>query len=171
MDGSERTEEIWCIGIPDGSDDPCEPDPRIVIAAGPVSGDIPCGGGDPPTGCATPPPTPRPEIRAMARPLHVPALDVPIDRVGLHRIEVGPAGLPDGTFTRSSASVVDERPEDFWIRDARLIVEPMDPTRPMIGNRYRQPFDGVEPVRVIIEFDVTEFSPGAVLHVRDIVVE
>ena len=169
-DGTERIEEIWCIGVGGGDDEACDSDPRISIAAGPVSGDIPCAG-QPPTGCATLPPTPRPEVQAMAQPLHVPVLDIPIDRLGHYRIEVGSAGLPDGVFTGTSASVVDERPETFWIRDARLVVEPLDPGRPEVGSKYREPFDGVEPVRVILEFVVTEFGPDAVLQVRDIVVE
>jgi hypothetical protein len=101
----------------------------------------------------------------------VPVLDVPLDHVGPYSVEVGEAGLPDGAFTRSSASVVDERPTTFWIRDARLEIEPVDPKRPPVGNIYREPFDGVEPVRVTLVFDVTEVSPGAVLQVRDIVVE
>jgi len=172
--GVDRTEEIWCIGVggalPGAPDEACNPDPTIAIAAGPVSGDIPCSG-EPPAGCATPPPTPRPEVQAMARPLNIPVLDIPLDHLGPYRIEVGLAGLPDGAFTRSTASVLDNRPEAFWIRDARLIVEPVDPARPEIGNKYREPFDGVEPVRVVLEFDVTELSPGAVLHVRDIVIE
>ena len=104
-------------------------------------------------------------------PLRVPVLDIPLDHLGPYAVEVGEAGLPDGAFTSSSASVVDERPESFWIRDARLEIEPVDPARPSVGNIYREPFDGVERVRVTLVFDVTEFSPGAVLQVRDIVVQ
>jgi hypothetical protein len=169
--GEERTEEIWCIGVGGGGDEACNHDPIIEIGAGRVSGDVPCsGGGDPPTGCATPPPTPRPEIQALARPLRVPVLDIPLDHVGPYTVEVGEAGLPDGAFSMSSASVVDERPTSFWIRQAQLEIEPVDPKRPPVGSVYREPFDGVETVRVTLMFDVTEFSPGAVLQVRDIVV-
>ena len=169
-DGTERTKEIWCIGIGGGADEACDPDPRIIVGAGQVSGDVPCSG-EPPAGCATPPPTPRPAIQAMARPLRVPVLDIPLDHLGGYRIEVGLAGLPDGAFSGSSASVVDERPEGYWIRDAQLLVEPVDPKRPPIGNLYREPFDGVEPVRVVLEFTVSELTPGATFRVRDIVVE
>ena len=112
-----------------------------------------------------------PEIEAQARPLRVPALDIPLDHLGSYRIEVGEAGLPDGAFTDSSASLADERPTTFSIRDARLVIEPVDPARPPIGSIFRDPFDGVEPARVSLVFDVTELSPGAVLQVRDIVVE
>jgi hypothetical protein len=173
-DGTVRTEEIWCIGIGGGmglgEDDACDADPTISIGAGDLVRDVPCSG-EPPAGCATLPPTPRPEVRAMARPLRVPVLDIPLDHLGRYEIELGVAGLPDGAFTRSSASVVEERPESFWIREARLVIEPEDPTRPPIGSIYRDPYDGVEPVRAFLEFDVTELSPGAVFQVRDIVIE
>ena len=170
--GEDRTEEIWCIGVGGGGDEACNHDPTIAIGAGDVGRDVPCaGGGDPPTGCATLPPTPRPEIQALARPLRVPVLDIPLDRVGPYTVAVGEAGLPDGAFTRSAASVLDERPTAFWIRDARLEIEPVDPKRPPVGSIYREPFDGVERVKVFLVFDVTELESDSVLQVRDIVVE
>jgi hypothetical protein len=170
LTGTTRTEEIWCIGIMGGGDDACDHDPTIGIAATGVDHDTPCSG-DPPAGCATLPPTPRPEIQAMARPLRVPVLDIPLDHLGQYQVEVGVAGLPDGAFSTSSASVLDERPETFWIRDARLVIEPVDPRRPPVGSIYRDPYDGVEAVRVFLVFEVTELTPGAVLQVRDIVIE
>jgi len=173
-DKTELTEEIWCIGVgmAGTGDYSCDSDPAIFIGAGHVDRDMPCtGGGDPPTGCATYPPTPRPEVQAKAKPLRIPALDIPLDHLGSYRIVVGEAGLPDGAFTDSSASVADERPTTFWIPDAELVIEPVDPTRPKIGSIFRDPFDGVERVRVSLVFSVTELSPGAVLQVRDIVVE
>jgi hypothetical protein len=169
--GPARIVEIWCIGIGGGDDDACNSDPVIGIRAGHVDRDVPCtGDGDPPTGCATFPPTPRPEIQAKATPLRIPAVDIPLDHLGSYRIELGEAGLPNGAFTDSSASVADERPTTFWIRDASLVIEPVDPARPPIGSIFRDPFDGVEQVRVSLEFNVTELSPGAVLQVRDVVV-
>jgi hypothetical protein len=167
--GPDRTEEIWCIGIGGGWDDACNHDPTIGIAYQRLNHDVPCGG-DYPAGCATLPPS-RPEVQAMARPLRVPVLDIALDHLGAYAVDVGVAGLPDGAFTGSSASVVDERPTSFWIRDADLVIEPVDPKRPPVGSVYREPFDGVESVRVKLVFDVTELSPGAVLQVRDIVVE
>ena len=170
-DGRERTVEVWCIGVVGGEDDACNSDPTIMIDAGHVDSDIPCtGGGDPPTGCATFPPTPRPEVQAKATPLRIPAIDIPLDHLGSYQIELGEAGLPDGAFTDSSASVADERPTTFWIRDASLVIKPVDPSRPPVGSIFRDPFDGVEQVRVSLEFNVTELSPGAVLQVRDVVV-
>ena len=170
-DGRDRTVEVWCLGVIGVGDDACNSDPTIMIDAGHVDSDIPCTGvGDPPTGCATFPPTPRPEVQAKAKPLRIPAIDIPLDHLGSYRIELGEAGLPDGAFTDSSASVADERPTTFWIRDARLVIEPVDPTRPPIGSIFRDPFNGIEQVRVSLEFNVTELSQGAVLQVRDVVV-
>jgi hypothetical protein len=169
-DGRERTVEVWCIGVGRAGDDVCTSDPTVMIGTRAVDHDVPCTGETPET-CATLPPTPRPEVQAKATPLRVPVLDIPLDHLGPYRVDVGEVGLPDGAFTMSSASVADERPTTFWIKDAQLVVEPVDPARPPIGSIYRDPFDGVEPARVVLEFDVTELTPGAVLQVRDIVVE
>ena len=100
--------------------------------------------------------------------------DVSVDpegHLGSYRIDLGEAGLPDGAFTNSTATVANERPDDFWIENAVLVFEPVDPSRPPIGSIFREPFDGVEQVRVTLVFDVTELDPGAVLQVRDILVE
>ncbi len=167
--GPDRTEEIWCIGIGGGGDEACNHDPTIGIGYRRLDHDVPCGGDSP--GCATPLPSPRPAVQALARPLRVPVLDIALDHLGSYEVQLGTAGLPDGAFTGSSASVVDPRPTSFWIRDARLVIEPVDPKRPPVGSVFREPFDGVESVRVRLVFDVTELSPGAVLQVRDIVVE
>ncbi len=170
-DSTERTEEVWCVGVGGGGADyACNADPTIEIGAPYLDHDVPCATEES-SSCATLPPTPRPESQAQARPLRLPAIDIPLDHLGSYRIDLGEAGLPDGAFTRSSATVVDPRPTTFWIQGAQLVIEPVDPARPRIGSIYREPFDGVEPVRVTLEFDVTEVSPGAVLQVRDIVVE
>lgn len=166
-DGMERTVEVWCVGVGDPDGACSSSDPTITIGAGHVDGDVPCTGEAHET-CASFPPTPRPEVVAKARPLRVPVLDIPLDHVGSYRIEVGEVGLPDGAFTGSSASVADERPTSFWIEGAQLVIEPVDPARPPIGSILREPFDGVERARVFLDFDVTEFTPGAVLQVRDI---
>jgi hypothetical protein len=169
---TERTEEVWCVGILGQGDLACADDPTIGIAGG-VDHDVPCtGGGDPPRGCATPPPTPRPASQALARPLHIAALDIPLDHIGGYQVEVGAAGLPDGVLTRRSATLADPRPEAFWVDGGILLdVRPVDPRRPPVGSVYRDPFDGVETVKVFLVFSVTEATPGAVLQVRDLIVE
>jgi hypothetical protein len=159
-----------CGGIGGMDDIACFPDAGIMVGVG-VDQDVPCSG-EPPAGCATPPPRPAPEVIAKARPLRVAALDVPLDHVGSYQVAVGEAGLPDGYLTTRSLELTDHQPEDYWIvGGVRLEVRPADPSRPPIGSRYREPFDGVELVNVFLEFEVTELQPGAVLRVRDIVVE
>ena len=168
--GEVWTEEIWCIGVGRDSDRVCRDDAHIPLSVG-IDHDIPCSG-EGPEGCATLPPTPGAAVRALARPLHVPSIDIPIDHLGRYDIEVGAAGLPDGVLSQRAGTLADPRPTTFWIDEGvRLDVRPVDPSRPAVGRVYREPFDGVEPVKVFIVFDVTEFTPGAVLQVRDIVVE
>jgi hypothetical protein len=167
--GRERVEEVWCTGISGGADRVCHDDPQIWIGGG-VDRDVPCTG-EAPAGCATPPPTPRPASVAAAQPLDVDALDIPLDHVGRYEVLVGDAGLPDGYLSERRASLANSRPTTFWIDDGiRLEVRPTEAGRPAIGSIYRDPYDGVEPVRVFLVFDVVEASPGATLEVRDILV-
>ena len=71
-----------------------------------------------------------------------------------------------------SAALDDPSPEDFWITEGIGIdVRPVDPARPAVGSVYRDPFDGVEPVRVFLVFNVTELKSPSVIQVRDLVVE
>jgi hypothetical protein len=167
--GEERVEEVWCTGISNDGDRICHHDPHIRMSQG-IDTDVPCPG-EPPDGCATPPPTPRPASVKAAVSLDLPSLDISLDRVGSYEIEVGEAGLPDGTLSERRATLRDARPTTFWIDDGiRLEVRPTEAGRPPIGSMYRDPYDGVEPVRVFLVFDVVETSPGAVLQVRDILV-
>lgn len=167
--GDSRTEDFRCVGVGHASDLACASDPRIAISGG-VDHDVPCTG-EAPKGCATPPPTPRPASVAAATPLRILTLDIPIDHLGHYELQVGTASLPDGVLSERSAQLADTQPTAFWIDDSvRLEVRPADPTRPPIGNIYRDPFVGVEPVMVFIVFDVSETSPGAVLQVRDLVI-
>lgn len=167
--GQTRTEDLWCLGVGSDADLACRADPRIGITIG-VDHDVPCTGAAP-KGCATLPPAPRPKSVATATPLWIDVLDIPLERVGHYRIKVGTATLPDGVLSERSARLADTQPTAFWLEDrVRLEVQPADPNRPPIGNIYRDPFDGDEPVDVFLIFDVTETSPGAVLGVRALVI-
>jgi hypothetical protein len=167
----EQTEDVWCLGV--GSQDSlaCAEDPVLGISVG-VDHDVPCSGDvEPPNGCATLPPTARPVIQAAANPLRIAALDIPIDHVGPYEVLAGDAGLPDGVLSQRSATLADPRPQAFWITGGiRLDVRPLVPGRPPVGSIYRDPFDGVEPVRVFVVFEVSEVTPGGILQVRDLVV-
>lgn len=167
--GQERIEEIRCVGISSSDDRVCVKDPQIGIGGG-IDRDVPCAG-EAPEGCATPPPTPRPASERAAQQLAIRALDIPLDHTGSYEVAVGEASLPDGYMTERSASLADTRPTTFWIQGGIFIdVRPLVAGRPPVGSRYRDLYDGVEPVQVFLVFEVTETSPGAVLEVRDLVV-
>lgn len=172
-DGANVVREVWCGDI--RSDDlACQDDPQIMLSGG-VDHDVPCGavpGGEPGSHCATPPPTPPPAAVAAARPLRVGVLDIPLDHVGRYEIEVGQAGLPNGYLARREFKLADNRPTNFWIQGGILLdVRPTIHGRPPVGSIYRAGYKGTEPVAVFLVFEVTETSPGAMLQVRDLVVE
>ena len=112
----------------------------------------------------------RPRRSRTPSALEVEALDIPIDKEGRYEVEVGRATLPNGYLTERSMSVVDRRPTGFWADSVRLEVHPDDPDRPPVGSIYREPFDGPEPVTVLVVVEVTEFEEPSTLQLRDIVV-
>jgi hypothetical protein len=166
----DRTEEVWCSGVTRDSAFACDPKARIGIS-GHIDHDIPCATEAIET-CATLPPSPRPAVQAIARPLRVPSLDIPLDHLGLYEVDAGDAGLPDGVLSTLAGSLAEPNPETFWIADGiGIVVRPVDPTRPPVGSVYREGFDGVESVKVFLVFKVTELTSPSVLQVRDLVVE
>lgn len=173
-DGANVVQEVSCRGFGSSDDLACGDDPQIQVSGG-VDHDVPCfgaPGGDPGSRCATLPPTPPPPAVAAARPLRVDALDIPLDHLGRYEIEVGQAGLPNGYLSRREFKLADSRPTNFWIKGGVLLdVRPTIHGRPPVGSVYRASFDGTEPVRIFLVFEVTQTSPGAVLQVRDLVVE
>ena len=173
-DGANVVQEVWCHGVGSGDDLACADDPQIGLSGG-VDHDIPCFGETPagdPTDCATLPPTPPAAAVAAARPLRVGVLDISLDHVGKYEIEVGEAGLPNGYLSRREFKLADSRPTKFWIKGGVMLdVRPTIAGRPPVGSIYRAGFKGTEPVAVFLVFEVTETSPGAVLQVRDLVVE
>ena len=133
-----------------------------------IDHDVPCSGA-PPDGCATLPPTAARSVQDASA-LEVEALDIPIDGEGRYEVEVGRATLPNGYLTERSMSLVDRSPTGFWADSVRLEVHPDDPDRPPVGSIYREPFDGPEPVTVLVVVEVTEFEEPSTLQLRDIVV-
>jgi hypothetical protein len=173
-DGTSVTQDVTgCGGV--GRDDElaCTNDPQLQLFTG-IDHDVPCAGEAPngdPAGCATLPPEPPPAAIAAAKPLRVAALDIPLDHVGAYEVKVGNAGLPNGYLSKRQFGVTDTRPADFWITGGiRVDVRP-PAGRPPVGSIYREPFKGTEPVDVFLMFEVTQTSPGAVLRVRDLIVE
>jgi hypothetical protein len=167
----DQTEEVSCPGVTRDGAFACYPDAQVRIREDRgLDHDVPCDN----TGknCATLPPSPRPAVQAMARPLRVASLDIPLDHLGRYEVEVGEAGLPDGALSARSATLADPNPETFWIaEDIEIDVRPVDPARPPIHSAYREWFDGVEPVKVFLVFDVTELKSPSILQIRDLLVE
>ena len=163
-------EEIHCDGGTRNDAFACDPNAKIRIG-GHIDHDVPCTS-EAIESCATLPPSPRPAVQAVARPLLVASLDIPLDHLGPYELEVGEAGLPDGALSVILASLGEPSPKSFWIAAGIGIeLRPVDPARPEVGSVYRDPFDGVEPVKVFLVFEVTELKSPSVLQVRGLVVQ
>jgi hypothetical protein len=172
-DGSTQQTPI-CSGIPSGP--ACTDDPHLSIG-GIVPGDgyrdLPCTG-DPPTGCATPLPRIDAKAAAAAQPIAVKRLEVPIDHVGAYEVDLGEGSIPNGILTRTSYTLGDDWPDHATIQDyaVRLEVRSLEPDGKPFQNYYAHGWRaGTERIRAVLVFSVTRFDPGAVLDVRDVVVQ
>jgi hypothetical protein len=174
-DGTSVTQDVTgCGGV--GRDDElaCTNDPQLLLFTG-IDHDVPCAGEAPngdPAGCATPPTTPNHAAMEAATPLRIVTLDIPLDHTGAYEVKVGHASLPNGYLSRREFDVADVRPTTFWITGGiRVDVRSTVAGRPPVGSIYREAFKGSEPVDVFLVFEVSETSPGAVLQVRELVVQ
>jgi hypothetical protein len=172
-DGRVIDQEVWCVGVGRDNLAWCVDDPQIQLWSG-ANHDVPCTGEDAagtPEGCATPIVL-DPDALAGARPLRVDAIDIPAT-VGHHEVELGRATLPNGYLSEARFGLADPAPDGVSIPDGiRLVVTSTDASRPPLVNVYeRGTFPGVEEVIVALAFDVVEAPPGAVLQVRDVVVQ
>jgi hypothetical protein len=166
-DGSRVVTPVTCVGVPDGPQDSVCQEPRLATLSR-VDHDVPCAG-EPPDGCPSQI-VPSEAAVAASKPLEIAALDVPIDGVGHHEVKVGDLTLPNGYVTRVEARVVNDQPDNFWIADGIVLDLRPDAGRPPFGNVYERPLvEGVEHAELWLVFDVTEASPGAVLHLADVV--
>lgn len=165
--GSTLVQAVDCVGIPSGPDDAVCQEPRLTVVSQ-VDHDVPCAG-EPPDGCPSPI-VPDAAAVALSKPLQVPRVDVPIDAIGHREVKVGDLTVPNGYVSAVEARVVNDQPTDFWISDTILLDLRPDPGRPPFGNVYNRPLvDGVEHAELWLVFDVSEASPGAVLHLADVV--
>lgn len=172
-DGRVIDHEVWCIGVGSYYNAWCVDDPQIQLFMG-ANHDVPCSGDDAvgdTAGCATPIVL-DPDAVAQARPLRLPAIDIPLT-LGHHEVELGHATLPNGVLDKAGFTLVDLAPDGVSIPEGiRIVVTSTDPSRPAFGNVYeRGTFPGVEEVVAALEFDVVAAPPGSVLQVRDVVVE
>ena len=174
-DGNAASFEVRCGGISIYSL-VCSDHPSLMlVSAGGGYTDVPCGptpGGEPGSACATPLPSVDPVAARAAVPLDVPARDIAILSTGHLEIDVGRAVLPNGVLSDATFSVADPRTDAFRVSGPiRLDVRSLDPSRPPFENLYAHGwYPGTEEVEVFLVLDVTSFTPGATLRVRDLVV-
>ena len=125
-------------------------------------------------GGATPVPARAPGALAKAVPLRVDRLDIPIDRVGDYRISLGEAVLPNGWLDEASFELVDDWPEDVTILSGRVSMEidSLEPDGKPFDNVYAHGWrKGTERVKPYVVFHVDAFEPGAILSIKDVIVE
>ena len=166
-DGTLVQQDVVCVGVSGGFEPDCGDEAQITLGAA-IDHDIPCW--PPPSGCAVEPPPPDPAIAAKASPLEVAAIDVPVHHDGHYEIPLGKATLADGYLQELGMRVLDMQPDTYWISHGTIDVRSDVPGRPRIGSRYRDPYDGLEPVSVFLVFDVELYVSPGVVQVRDVVV-
>ncbi|MBA2720546.1 MAG: hypothetical protein H0U52_15090 [Chloroflexi bacterium] len=173
--GPAREYQFHC-GVGSQGSIACHENPIIRIAT-PMDAyhDIPCAGEDAignPTGCATPVPAIEASAQSAARPLTVPALDIPIDDDGAYSVEIGRVGIVNGVLKDARAKLSGETLPDVILLDGiRMALEPIDPAGKAFLNIYEHGWTpGVEEARVVLHFHVIQHEPGAVLPIRDVAV-
>ena len=90
---------------------------------------------------------------AMALPIQVASMSIPIDHVGEYRIPLGDGSETDSGWTTGTLEFADPWPDDVALRDATVTLD------------LRAAIDHPRPSLV---FDVLWFRPGASLEVRDL---
>jgi hypothetical protein len=154
-------------------------DHPVVQTRTPIEGyhDIACAGEDAagnPTDCATPLPAIDPSATLAARPLNVSGLDIPIDHDGRYEVRIGTAGIADGVLKTATFTIAQPAPDQLLLDEdgVSMRIRPTDGTHRPFENYYQHGwYPGVEEADVFLDFDVVGHDPGAVLHVRDLVVQ
>jgi hypothetical protein len=177
---------ITCVGVSGAFDPSCGGEQaRMMILSG-VEQSLPCTGIDPertplppgvpsdpiPVGCPSAPPTPPPALAASAQALRIERKVITIDHAGHYDIPLGKATLPNGYPSEISLNVADDQPTAYWIKVLGLNVTSEIPGRPPVEYLYRalEPYDGLEPVTVSIQFDVSQYVEPGTLVLQNVVV-
>jgi hypothetical protein len=174
-DGTTRELALQC-GMPGAwVDAPCSDDPHIGVGGPPGQGyyDTPCTD-DTPRVCATPVPTKAPDAIAAAVALRIDHVGIPIDHLGDFEVLLGEALLANGLLTKSGLSLVDDWPDDVTILHYGLWIEvrSLEPDGRPFENIYEHGWrKGTERVAAYLRFHVDRFDPGAVLQVRNVLVQ
>ena len=172
LEDRSQHEAPLCGGIPSGP--ACTEDPTLAAESSTDGGyfDTPCPG-EPPV-CPSPVPGPEPDAVAASDPIRVPALAIPIDHVGSYEVVVGSGSLPNGLLTRAGFGFSDPWPEDVTIVDAvvTIRIRSLEVDGKPFDNVYEHGWrSGRERIEAVLVFGVSRFDPGAVLRIRDVVVE
>jgi hypothetical protein len=173
-DGTAHETQIRCPGISAMYNPPCMDDPALRPSSVTIGGyrDVPCLDAEC-TAVATAHPDIDPAAVAVADPIVVERMDVPIDRVGSYEIPVGTGSLPNGILSEASFRFVDDWPDAVSIEGAYVLldVRSMEPDGRPFDNYYLHGWrEWVERVEAVLIFEVRRFKPGAVLSIEDILV-
>ena len=170
-DGGALEESQFC-GVGGQSSILCSDDPEIALwVPSDGYGDIPCTGEAPDT-CATPLPPPDPAAVALAKPLVVDRLEIPIDHVGAYVIPLGEGSLANGLLEASSMELA-AKPVGVVLADRgiRLRLESLEADGRPFDNRYvHGRRAGVERFRAWIELEVLALAPGATITLEHITI-
>lgn len=139
--------------------------------AWPDTGDAPCETEDGP--CGTPYPTLDPETRAKGTPLRIDALSVPVGGVGHHELVIGHLAFAEGVHSSTSFRIVNGDVDVYRVAGTRVefrsLVAGAPPFTDVAWDRPR--VAGVEPVEAVLVWDVDFAVKGAVMEIRELVVE
>ena len=153
----------------------CTENPVVYVMSPTINGyrDIPCSdenGG----GCATPLPAIDPKSAGAAVPLRLASQDVTIDHIGKYEVPLGYVTLPNGILSHAAALLGDDHPKAFIVTDGVVWIslKSRDGSRPPFENYYDHGWwPGTEQADVTLAFGIEEFEPGAILQIRNLVVE
>jgi hypothetical protein len=149
---------------------PIPPPPSGLIGTGGDGGywDTPCSDI---RGCPSPVPAVDPGDAALAVPLRVASLEIPVDHAGHYAIPVGTAMLPNGILTDASMALADNIRMDLHLEPSVLDLVLTGEDGERLTNVYEQGWrPGTEKVDVRIEFDVVSLDAPTSITVTDIVV-
>jgi hypothetical protein len=115
-----------------------------------------------------------PDALADAMPLRIGRLDIPVDHAGQYEVTIGEARLPNGIMTAADFALVESWPTGVSIVNGgvRLEIRSLEEGGKPITNIYEHGWHpGTERVEAVLVFDVSHFDPGAMLGIRDLVVQ
>jgi hypothetical protein len=176
VDGGSTEQSVFC-GVGGQYSILCTETPEILVSGPTLDGsgyrDVPCAN-DTGEGCGLPLPSADPAAAAAARPLRIAAREIPIDRVGHYDVELGHAVLRNGVVATSAIELANKLTQDVAMSENGILVDVTSivPGAPPFHNYYDRGWHaGPEEVVLTLRFDVVDFTPGAVLQIRDVDLE